>query len=67
MKTNEGTIDRVVRIILGFSMLSLVILGPKSYWGLIGIIPLVTGLIGWCPLYRIFNIQTCPLKIEGKN
>lgn len=61
-KRNEGTIDRVLRIILGAVLLSLVFVGPMTPWGWVGIIPLATGLLGSCPLYSIFGLSTCPLK-----
>ena len=59
MKKNIGTIERVIRIIAGLFILSLTIIGPQSLWGLLGILPLVTGLIGWCPPYAILGISTC--------
>ncbi len=59
MKTNVGTIDRVARIIFGLVLISLVFIGPQTPWGWIGIVPLVTALIGWCPAYSIFGIKTC--------
>ena len=62
LKRNEGTIDRVLRIILGAVLLSLVFIGPMTPWGWVGIIPLATGLLGSCPLYSIFGLSTCPLK-----
>ena len=49
MKVNEGSIDRIVRIVVGLVLISLVFIGPQSPWGWIGVIPLATGLIGWCP------------------
>lgn len=55
---NEHTIDRAIRVVLGIALLSLVVIGPKTMWGLIGLIPLITGLVGSCPLYRIFKINT---------
>lgn len=58
---NEGAVDRVLRIILGVSLLSLVFVGPQTPWGWIGVIPLVTGLVGSCPLYTILGLNTCPL------
>jgi hypothetical protein len=58
---NEGAVDRVLRIILGASLLSLVFVGPQTAWGWIGMIPLVTGLVGSCPLYTILGLNTCPL------
>lgn len=60
MTRNEGTIDRVVRIVAGLALLSLVFVGPKTWLGLIGLVPLVTGLVGYCPLYRILGIRTGP-------
>lgn len=62
MTKNEGTIDRALRVIVGLVLLSLVFVGPQTMWGLIGIVPLVTGLIGICPLYSILGINTCPVK-----
>ncbi len=62
MTKNEGTIDRVLRVIAGLVLLSLVFIEPQTMWGLIGIVPLATGLIGFCPLYSIFGINTCPMK-----
>lgn len=58
--TNEGTIDRTVRIVLGLALLSLTVVGPKSMLGLIGLVPLLTGVVGFCPLYRLVGINTCP-------
>jgi len=59
MKANEGTIDRVLRIILGLALISIVFTGPQTAWGWIGVVPLVTGLAGMCPLYSILGISTC--------
>lgn len=56
---NEGMWDRALRVVLGLVLLSLVVLGPKTLWGLIGIVPLVTGLVGWCPAYTLFGFNTC--------
>lgn len=55
---NEGTVDRVVRIVLGLAMLSLVFIGPQTVWGWIGVIPLMTGFLGICPLYRVLGLNT---------
>ena len=59
---NEGGVDRTVRIITGLVVLSLTFVGPKSMWGLVGAVPLLTGLVGTCPLYALFGISTCPIK-----
>jgi hypothetical protein len=56
---NEGTTDRAIRIVLGLAILSLVFVGPQSPLGYIGIVPLATGLIGFCPLYRVLGLSTC--------
>lgn len=60
MKTNEGTIDRILRVLVGIALISIVFVGPKTPWGWIGVVPLVTGLVGVCPLYSILGINTCP-------
>ncbi|WP_291204729.1 DUF2892 domain-containing protein [Hyphomonas sp.] len=61
-KTNEGTIDRALRVIAGIVLISLVFVGPQTPWGWLGIVPLVTGVIGSCPLYSLLGLNTCPLK-----
>jgi hypothetical protein len=59
---NEGSIDRAVRVVAGLAILSLVFVGPKSPWGWAGLVPLLTGLIGFCPLYAVLGINTCPVR-----
>ena len=59
MKKNIGSSERVVRIVAGAVVLSLAFVGPRTPWGYLGIIPLATGLIGWCPPYALFGISTC--------
>ena len=59
MSKNVGGVDRVVRIVVGLGILSLAFVGPQTPWGYIGLVPLVTGLIGWCPAYLPFGIKTC--------
>ncbi|MBM3608126.1 MAG: DUF2892 domain-containing protein [Alphaproteobacteria bacterium] len=61
-QNNVGGIDKVLRIIVGVALLSLIFIGPKTWWGLIGLIPLGTALLGTCPLYSIIGVSTCPLK-----
>ena len=58
MKLNEGALDRVLRIILGLVILSLAFVGPKTAWGYLGVIPLLTGLVGFCPVYALLRIST---------
>lgn len=60
--TNEHVAERVIRVLAGLGILSLTVIGPKSLWGLIGILPLLTGLIGSCPAYTLLGISTCPMK-----
>ena len=64
MKSNVGGIDKVLRIIIGLALISIVFIGPQTPWGWIGIIPLVTALLGWCPLYTIVGINSCPHKAK---
>jgi hypothetical protein len=59
---NVGTIDRALRIIVGLALLALIFVGPKTWWGLVGIIPLATGLLRTCPAYSLLGMSTCPLK-----
>ena len=59
---NEGTIDRALRVVLGLGLISLVFVGPQSAWGWVGLVPLLTGIVGSCPVYSIFGINTCSLK-----
>ena len=59
MGKNIGTLDRVIRIVAGLALIALVFVGPKTPWGWIGVVPLVTALIGWCPAYTLFGIKTC--------
>lgn len=59
---NEGTVDRVVRIAADAALLALVFVGPQTPWGWIGVVPLLTGLMGSCPLYTALGLRTCPMK-----
>lgn len=58
MICNEGNVDRFIRIVAGLVLLALVFVGPQTWWGMLGIVPLVTGAMGFCPLYRVFGIDT---------
>jgi len=58
MKLNVGSLDRIARIVAGLVLLSLVFVGPRTAWGWIGVLPLVTGLISFCPLYTVFRVDT---------
>lgn len=59
---NEHVIDRAIRVVLGVVLLSLVFVGPQTPFGWIGLLPLLTGLVGSCPLYTVLGIGTCPVK-----
>jgi uncharacterized membrane protein HdeD (DUF308 family) len=64
MKTNVGSIDKIVRIIAGLVLLAFAVMGIGTPWTWIGIAPLATGLMGWCPAYTLFGMNTCPVKKE---
>ena len=59
---NEGMVDRGLRIVVGLAVLSLAFVGPQTAWGWLGVIPLVTGVVGFCPLYSILGINTCRIR-----
>lgn len=63
MNANVGGIDKVLRIVVGIALLSLLVWGEGNtrWFGLIGLVPLGTALMGWCPLYTLFGFNTCPL------
>lgn len=61
MENNEGRWDRNVRVVAGLGLLSLTVVGPQTWLGLLGLVPLVTGLWGFCPLYAVFGWSTCPV------
>ncbi len=62
MKSNVGGIDRILRIVLGLVLIGLTLTGNIGVWGWIGVVPLATGAIGWCPPYAIFGWNTCSMK-----
>jgi len=66
MKVNVGGIDRVIRIVVGALLLILAATGTLGVWAWIGIVPLATGLMGWCPAYTLLGIETRPAKGEKK-
>lgn len=59
MTQNIGNAERVARAIVGLVLISLVFIGPQTPWGWIGVIPLLTAVIGWCPPYALLGINTC--------
>lgn len=62
MKINEGTIDRSLRVVVGLALIGLAATGTVGVWGWIGVLPLVTGIVGFCPGYAIFGMSTCAMK-----
>ena len=56
---NVGGIDKLIRIIVGLALISLVFVGPKTAWGWVGLVPLLTGLFSICPLYSVIGLSTC--------
>jgi hypothetical protein len=62
MKANVGGIDRTLRIIVGLVLIALTLSGMIGVWGWIGVVPLATGLIGWCPAYPVLGLSTCRAK-----
>jgi hypothetical protein len=62
MKSNVGSIDRGLRVVVGLALVGLTAAGTIGVWGWIGAIPLVTGAVGYCPAYSIFGISTCAMK-----
>ena len=62
MKSNVGGIDRILRIVAGLVLIALAATGTVGMWGWIGVVPLLTGLIGWCPAYPLLGMNTCPMK-----
>lgn len=59
MVRNIGTTERIIRAIVGIALIALVFVGPQTPWGWIGIIPLATAVLGWCPPYALLGINTC--------
>lgn len=66
MEANVGNADRIVRVIVGLALLSLlfVLNGSARWWGLIGLVPLATSAVRFCPLYRMVGLSTCPLAAK---
>lgn len=62
MKLNVGGADRVIRILLGVVLIGLTLTGNVGVWGWLGIVPLATGAIGWCPPYAMLGFSTCAMK-----
>lgn len=59
---NMGKVDRGIRAVVGLALLSLVVVGPQTLWGLVGLVPLLTAIVGRCPAYDLLGIRTCRTK-----
>ena len=62
MKANVGAIDRVLRVVAGVALIGLAASGTVGMWGYIGVVPLLTGLFRFCPLYPLIGMNTCPME-----
>ncbi len=65
LPANESGLDRAVRVVLGIVLLALVFVGPRTPWGWVGLVPLLTGLVGSCPLYTVFGFRTRSVETES--
>ena len=65
MKLNVGGIDRILRIVVGLVLIGLAVTGTVGMWGWLGIVPLATGAIGWCPPYAMLGWSTCKMKTKS--
>ncbi|MCR9221597.1 MAG: DUF2892 domain-containing protein [Alphaproteobacteria bacterium] len=59
MTRNMGTIDRLLRVVAGLALIGFAVAGPADPWGYIGIVPLLTAAVGFCPAYRLIGLNTC--------
>jgi len=62
MTKNVGGIDRTLRILVGLGLIAAAASGTVGLWGYLGVVPLLTGLVGWCPPYALFGFNTCAMK-----
>jgi hypothetical protein len=62
MKSNVGGIDRILRVVVGVALIALTLMGVIGAWGWIGVVPLLTAAVGFCPLYTVLGFSTCPVK-----
>ncbi len=64
MKKNAGNIDRAIRVVIGLALIGLTVTGTIGVWGWIGIVPLATAAMGFCPLYTLLGMNTCPMEAK---
>lgn len=62
LPVNEHVVERVLRVAVGLGITSLAFVGPKSPWAFLGLVPVLTGVLGSCPLYTVLGIRTCPVR-----
>lgn len=62
MKANVGTIDRILRVVVGLALVGMAAAGVVGWWGWLGLVPLATGLVGWCPPYALLGFNTCSTR-----
>lgn len=65
MSINVGTLDRVLRLVVGAVLIALVFIGPETPWGWLGLVLIATALVSFCPLYRLIGVRTCRPKSDG--
>lgn len=65
MKANVGGIDKILRIVAGLALIAWAALGGGPVWAWIGVVPLLTGLVGFCPVYPLLGLSTCPMKKDA--
>lgn len=64
MKANVGGIDRILRLVVGIALIVLAAMGTIGVWGYIGVVPLLTAVLGFCPAYTLLGFNTCPMKSD---
>lgn len=62
MRKNVGGLDQMARILVGAVLVALALFGVVGWWGWLGLVPLATGVLGWCPLYPLVGLNTCPMR-----
>lgn len=62
MQTNAGMIDRILRVLVGLALIAATLMGVIGGWGWLGLVPLATGALGFCPAYTLLKINTCPIQ-----
>jgi len=66
MKKNAGNIDRGIRVVVGFALIASAVAGVFAPWGYIGVVPVLTGLFGFCPAYTLLGMNTCPMEKKSE-